>query len=87
MISLEAARVPLQRGVRVESAPLSRTMSPGVVVPGCGDSGAILAAMDAGLAPGPAPAGLPGLASGNSDSRVHVQLHALAKIHDQKART
>lgn len=52
---------------------------------GGGDSGAILAAMDAGVAPGPASTGLPGSGPGGNDNGVHVQLHALAKIHDQKA--
>lgn len=59
-------------------------MSPGVMGGGS-DSGAILAAMDAGVTPGPESAGLPGLVSGGHDNGVHVQLHALAKIHDQKA--
>lgn len=60
------------------------TMSPGVMGGGS-DSGAILAAMDAGVTPGPASAGLPGIFSGSNGNGAHVQLHALAKIHDQKA--
>lgn len=59
------------------------TMPPGIMSAGGGDSGAILAAMDAGVTPGPASARLPGLGPGGNG--VHVQMHALAKIHDQKA--
>eukprot|EP00903_Cladosiphon_okamuranus_P009871 g9377.t1 len=61
-------------------------MPPGVMSGG-GGSGAILAAMDAGVAPGPASAGLPGPGPGGNDNGVHVQLQALAKLHDQKVRT
>ncbi|CAN0036373.1 unnamed protein product, partial [Pylaiella littoralis] len=70
-------------------------MSPGLMGGGS-DGGAILAAMDLGGAPGLAPAGLLGLipaASSNANhgdsgsSGMHVQLHALGKIHEKKVRT
>lgn len=59
-------------------------MSPGVMGGGS-VSGAILAAIDVGTAPGVASADLPGSGSGSNDNGMHLQLHALAKIHDQKA--
>lgn len=58
-------------------------MSPGVMSGGS-DSGAILAAMDVGVTPA-CPAGLPRLGFGSNDNGVHMQQHALAKIHDKKA--
>lgn len=68
-------------------------MSPGLVNGGGSVGGAILAAMDLGAAPGSAPpASLLGLFPGSSPanhgsngSGVHVQLHALGKIHENKA--
>lgn len=68
-------------------------MSPGLMSDG-GDGGAILAAMDMGAAPGLAPPGLLGLVPAASSSAnngchgssgIHVQLHALGKIHEKKA--
>lgn len=66
-------------------------MPPGIMGAGSSDGGAILAAMDLGVAPGPA--GVLGITPGrdpphpdSSNDGMPVQLQALTKIHAQKAR-